>query len=72
MFHAKTTLRPMLASDEGLRLSLAGVQDKLPVVAEGDHIGLPQYGAPSSHILKPPIPTVDGSVFNEGFLYGVG
>lgn len=60
-------LRPMLAGDEGLRLSLAGAQDKLPVVAEGDRIGLPLFGAPSSHILKPPIPAVDGSVFNEGF-----
>lgn len=60
-------LRPMLAGDEGLRLSLAGAQDKLPVVSEGDRIGLPQFGAPSSHILKPPISAVDGSVFNEGF-----
>ncbi|MDO8455864.1 MAG: type II toxin-antitoxin system HipA family toxin [Burkholderiaceae bacterium] len=60
-------LRPMLAGDEGLRLSLAGAQDKLPVVAEGNRIGLPQFGAPSSHILKPPIPAIDGSVFNEGF-----
>lgn len=60
-------LRPMLAGDEGLRLSLAGAQDKLPVVAEGERIGLPLFGAPSSHILKPPIPAVDGSVFNEGF-----
>ncbi len=60
-------LRPMLAGDEGLRLSLAGAQDKLPVVAEGSRIGLPLYGSPSTHILKPPIQGVDGSVFNEGF-----
>ena len=60
-------LRPMLAGDEGLRLSLAGAQDKLPVVVEGEKIGLPLYGAPSTHILKPPIQGVDGSVFNEGF-----
>lgn len=60
-------LRPMLVGDEGLRLSLAGAQDKLPVVADGDRIGLPLFGAPSSHILKPPIPAVEGSVFNEGF-----
>ena len=60
-------LRPMLAGDEGLRLSLAGAQDKLPVVAEGKKIGLPLYGTPSTHILKPPIQGVDGSVFNEGF-----
>lgn len=71
-------LRPMLAGDEGLRLSLAGAQDKLPVVfaraegestedREGGKIGLPMFGSPSTHILKPPIQGVDGSVFNEGF-----
>lgn len=60
-------LRPMLAGDEGLRLSLAGAQDKLPVVFEGDMIGLPLFGTPSTHILKPAIAGVDGSVFNEGF-----
>lgn len=59
--------RPMLAGEEGLRLSLAGAQDKLPVVAEGDHIGLPLFNSPSSHILKPAIAGVEGSVFNEGF-----
>ena len=62
-------LRPMRAGDEGLRLSLAGAQDKLPVVldADGIRIGLPLNGSPSSHILKPPIAGVDGSVFNEAF-----
>lgn len=59
--------RPMLAGEEGLRLSLAGAQDKLPVVAEGDRIGLPLFNSPSSHILKPAIADVAGSVFNEGF-----
>lgn len=59
--------RPMLAGEEGLRLSLAGAQDKLPVVAEGDRIGLPLFNSPSSHILKPAIANVVGSVFNEGF-----
>jgi serine/threonine-protein kinase HipA len=57
----------MLAGDEGLRLSLAGAQDKLPVVQEGGRTGLPLFGSPSTHILKPPIATVVGSVFNEGF-----
>lgn len=59
--------RPMLAGEEGLRLSLAGAQDKLPVVADGSRIGLPLFGAPSTHIIKPPIAEVEGSVFNEGF-----
>lgn len=62
-------LRPMRAGDDGLRLSLAGAQDKLPVVLDGDGMrtGLPLHGSPSTHILKPPIAGVDGSVFNEAF-----
>lgn len=59
--------RPMLAGIDGLRLSLAGAQDKLPVVVDGDRIGLPRNGTPSSHILKPAILAVEDSVTNEGF-----
>lgn len=59
--------RPMLAGKDGLRLSLAGAQDKLPVVFDGDRLGLPRNGTPSSHILKPPIHAVEDSVINEGF-----
>lgn len=59
--------RPMLAGQDGLRLSLAGAQDKLPVVFDGTRIGLPRNGTPSSHILKPAIQALEGSVANEGF-----
>jgi serine/threonine-protein kinase HipA len=59
--------RPMLAGKEGLRLSLAGAQDKLPVVFDGARIGLPLNGTPSSHILKLAIHAVEDSVINEGF-----
>jgi serine/threonine-protein kinase HipA len=59
--------RPMLAGEDGLRLSLAGAQDKLPVVFDGVRIGLPRNGMPSSHILKPAIHSVEDSVMNEGF-----
>jgi serine/threonine-protein kinase HipA len=59
--------RPMLAGKDGLRLSLAGAQDKLPVVFDGDRIGLPRNGTPSSHILKPAIRTLSDTVTNEGF-----
>lgn len=59
--------RPMLAGKDGLRLSLAGAQDKLPVVFDGARIGLPLNGTPSSHILKPAIHAVEDSVVNEGF-----
>ena len=59
--------RPMMAGNDGLRLSLAGAQDKLPVVFDGSRIGLPRNGTPSSHILKPAIQAVEESVTNEGF-----
>jgi serine/threonine-protein kinase HipA len=59
--------RPMLAGKEGLRLSLAGAQDKLPVVVEDNKIGLPLNGTPSSHILKPAINNLEGTVVNEFF-----
>lgn len=59
--------RPMLAGKDGLRLSLAGAQEKLPVVFDGDRIGLPRNGTPSSHILKPAIHDIEDSVTNEGF-----
>ncbi len=57
----------MLAGKDGLRLSLAGAQDKLPVVFDGAHIGLALNGTPSSRILKPAIRSVEDSVINEGF-----
>jgi serine/threonine-protein kinase HipA len=59
--------RPMMAGRDGLRLSLAGVQDKLPVVYDGTRIGLPKNGTPSSHILKPAIRSVKDSVINEAY-----
>ncbi len=58
---------PMLAGRDGIRLSLAGAQDKLPVVFDGERIGLPKGGQPSTHILKPAIASVEDSVINEGF-----
>jgi serine/threonine-protein kinase HipA len=59
--------RPMLAGRDGIRLSLAGAQDKLPVVFDGRRVGLPKGGQPSTHILKTAIASVEGSVINEGF-----
>ena len=57
--------RPLLAGDEGIRLSLAGAQDKVAVRIEGDEISLPLGGAPSTHILKPAVERFAGVVFNE-------
>jgi serine/threonine-protein kinase HipA len=59
--------RPMLAGRDGIRLSLAGAQDKLPVVFDGQRIGLPMGGQPSTHILKPAIAAVEDSVRNEAY-----
>jgi serine/threonine-protein kinase HipA len=57
--------RPLLAGEEGIRLSLAGAQDKIAVRIEGDEISLPLGGAPSTHILKPAVERFDGVVSNE-------
>jgi len=57
--------RPLLAGDEGIRLSLAGAQDKVALRIEGDEISLPLGGAPSTHILKPSVERFAGVVFNE-------
>jgi serine/threonine-protein kinase HipA len=57
--------RPFLAGDEGVRLSLAGAQQKLPVVMINGRIALPAPGQPSTHILKPPIPTLPTTTENE-------
>jgi len=57
--------RPLLAGDDGIRLSLAGAQDKVAVRIEGGKISLPLGGAPSTHILKPAVERFDGVVFNE-------
>jgi serine/threonine-protein kinase HipA len=59
--------RPMLAGEAGIRLSLAGAQNKLPVWFDGQQVGLPIGGAPSSHILKPLIAGIPHTVENEIF-----
>lgn len=40
------------AGEEGVRLSLAGAQDKLPVYLQGEEMYLPKGAGPSNHILK--------------------
>lgn len=57
--------RPLLAGEAGIRLSLAGAQDKIAVRLEGETIYLPLNGSPSTHILKPQIERFEGLVFNE-------
>lgn len=50
---AELPRRPLMAGQEGLRLSLAGAQAKLPVVLRGKIIALPLGDTPSTHIIKP-------------------
>ena len=64
---AELPKRPMLAGEEGIRLSLAGAQNKLPVYFDGTQINLPMGSAASSHILKPPIKQYQHTVENETF-----
>ncbi len=59
--------RPMLAGQDGLRLSLAGVQQKLPVVLVNGRIALPRPGQATTHILKPPITRFPATTENEAF-----
>lgn len=61
-------LRPLLAGQEGLRVSLAGAQSKLPVVLLDGAVALPVPGQPTTHILKPPIPRFAGTTENEAFV----
>ncbi len=59
--------RPLMAGEAGVRLSLAGVQDKLAVRIIDGKVYLPLDGSPSSHILKPAIKEYPGVVQNEAF-----
>lgn len=60
-------MRPMLAGENGLRLSLAGAQSKLPVLVIGGKIALSAPGQPTSHVLKLPIARFAGTTENEYF-----
>lgn len=57
--------RPLMAGREGLRLSLAGSQSKLPVLIRDAAIALPLGNTPSTHIIKPEPERFPGLVANE-------
>jgi serine/threonine-protein kinase HipA len=52
---------------EGSRLSLAGTRDKLPVLCEGDRLGITRGRPPSTHIIKKPIAELEAMVANEAY-----
>lgn len=56
------------AVGEHLRLSLAGAQDKLGVVLEGDALALPAGSSPSTHLLKLPNRDFAALPQNEGMV----
>jgi serine/threonine-protein kinase HipA len=57
--------KPLFLGVDGLRLSLAGAQDKAAVCLIDNEVALPQNGCPTTHILKPVIQGFDGMVHNE-------
>jgi serine/threonine-protein kinase HipA len=60
--------KPFLVGDEGVSMSLAGVQSKLAVaVDDAGRICVPLEGSPSTHILKPDSERLWGGVQNEAF-----
>lgn len=58
---------PMLAGEEGIRMSGAGAQDKLMIAFVGNNIAIPTENTPSTHIIKPQIKGIEFSVQNEFF-----
>ena len=59
--------RPLMAGEAGVRLSLAGAQDKIAIHVKGNQLSVPLGGAPSTHILKPVIDRFPDTVQNEAF-----
>jgi serine/threonine-protein kinase HipA len=58
--------KPFLVGEDGVSMSLAGVQDKLGVAVNAlGKICIPHDGAPSTHILKPDTERLFGGVQNE-------
>ncbi|MEZ5910128.1 MAG: type II toxin-antitoxin system HipA family toxin [Hyphomicrobiaceae bacterium] len=58
--------KPFLVGEDGVSMSLAGVQSKLGVAVTSDGgLAIPHDGAPSTHILKPDSDRLFGGVQNE-------
>ena len=57
--------KPFLVGEEGVSMSLAGAQEKLPLALADGRLAVPTGGAASTHILKPDNPKLPGSVQNE-------
>lgn len=68
---AELPSRPLLVGagddDDGVRLSLAGARDKLPLLIENARVGITRGHPPSTHIVKTPILSVPEMVANEAY-----
>lgn len=64
---ATLRVHPFLVGEEGVRLSLAGAQNKLPLYVENGEFFIPEGDRASSHILKTAIPQLEDTVINEAF-----
>ena len=64
---AELPRRPLMAGREGLRLSLAGSQPKLPVLIRDGVVALPLGNTPSTHIIKPEPERFPGLAATEVF-----
>jgi serine/threonine-protein kinase HipA len=62
---AELPSKPFLVGEDGVSMSLAGAQEKLPVALVSGSVAIPVNGASSTHILKPDNPRLAGSVQNE-------
>lgn len=60
-------IRPLLIGENDMRLSLAGAQNKLPVIVRKNKIYLPVGNTPTTHILKPEPKRFPGLAINEAF-----
>ncbi|HKI66605.1 MAG TPA: type II toxin-antitoxin system HipA family toxin [Solirubrobacterales bacterium] len=64
-------MRPLLIGSDGeeevLRLSLAGAQNKLPLLADNARLGITRGRPPSSHIVKKPDLGLPELVVNEAY-----
>jgi serine/threonine-protein kinase HipA len=59
--------KPLFMDFAGLRLSLAGVQDKAAICLIDNQIAIPELGSPTTHILKPASAHYEGITDNEYF-----
>ena len=60
--------KPFLVGEDGVSMSLAGVQTKLAISQDADgNLYIPLEGSPSTHILKPDSDRLHGSVQNEAY-----